>query len=328
MAKQLKIYTTGARHFVTTEVAEAVGLDRYRHQAELFVSAYTKAEAFQYLTALKLAPTSVSDVDFRVATGDTVAALVAADAMPNPGVVVATKPHAANSPAVWVSGDGHGCVQFGEFVRGDFIPDPDLVGGLTAGSITEAEATQPPPAGASAITEPAKPAYSEEAEMLLARIASSATRIPQVERELERMRAERSELCRRAVELGLADQAAAELGVTPGRVYQLKDKALRAKAFKGEFLPGLLVQIQDGGRPSRYPLATVVERPADRMPPNTTDAWVWVRDQENETVYAVRTHRVLVARPSCTICPPEEAPYGLSSAELSVHQVAKHGGRS
>jgi hypothetical protein len=327
---KLKIYTPGPRHFVTNEIAQALGLGKYRSQADVYVAAYTKAEAFQFLTELHLAPSSIHDSEFRVAMGRPVDALIAADALPKAGAVAATRSIGMNGPAVWV--DETGCLQFGKFVRGEFVSDPDLIagGGLTASPITEAELAADVPDDPSSLTRPTDPSYPDEPEMLLARLNSSSRRIPQIEAELARARAERNELCLRAVELGLVDAAAVELDVTPARVYQLKDKALRAKADQGEFLPGLLVQIEELDRyPSRYPLATVVEGPVGRtVPDGDTAGWVWVSDQGNESVFPVRKHRVHVAVPSCSICPPEDAPYGLTKAQLGVHQACRHGGRS
>lgn len=323
--KQLKIYTPGPRHFVTVEIARAIGLPKHRQQADVYVAAYTKAEAFRFLAALDLAPSSVSDKEFRVATGNRVDALVAASALSQAGAVAVTRPMGTNSPVVWV--DETGCVQFGEFVRGQFVPDADLVagGGLTAAPITEAEIAAS--TGASAGRDAS---YPEEAEMLLARLNSSSRRIPQVEAELNRVRDERNMLCLRAYELGLVDEAAGELGVTPARVYQYKDKALRARANEGDYRPGLKVEIEDPNLPpSKFQLAVVVPWPAGAVSPGgADDTWVWVRYDLNQAVVPIRKHRVRAAVPSCSICEPADAPYGLSGAQLAVHHLSKHGVRS
>jgi hypothetical protein len=367
MAKQLKIYTTGSRHFVSPEVSQALGLPPHRHQAEVFVAAYTKAEAFRYLTEVKLAPMTVNNADFRVASGRTVDALVAADALPKAGAIAAVGQHGMNTPAVWVSGDGHGCVQFGEFVRGEFIPDADLVagGGLTGKPLDAGAAVVPD--DASALAGPVAPASEphplgcgcgcdadgftdgsragsprevaeevdalaaraddEEVQMVRSMLFSSTGQIRQLEDELGRRRKARGDLVLRALALEISvEDIAGEMGVGASRVYQLRYRALRERAEGGEFLPGLIVQVELRDRaPSRYPVGTVVEQPADRLTPDESGDWVWVCDRDNGSVYPVRRHRVLATPPSCSICEPAVAPYGLTTAQLSVHQVSKHG---
>lgn len=333
MAK-LKVYTPGPRHFVTNEVAEAIGLPKHRQQADLYVAAHTKAEAFEFLADLHLAPSSVHDSEFRVAMGRTVEVLISYGVLPYAGAIAVTQPHGKHGPVVRVAETG--CTPVGKFVRGMFVPGADLVagGGLTAVPITEAEIAA---AGTVEQGSPAAPAavesYPEESEMLLARLASSARRVPEVERELARVRAEREHLCLRAVELGLAEQAARELDVTPGRVYQMKDKALRAHAEKGELLPGLKVQADGSGDRSSWPVGEIVPAPADDE--NGTGGsdfpaaagWVWIRDLTNGSVYPAKAWRVRAAVPSCTVCPVEEAPYGLSPAQQYAHDAVKHGVR-
>lgn len=324
--KQLKIYTPGPRHFVTNEIARAIGLGQYRSQADVYVAAYTKAEAFQFLADLDLAPSSVSDKEFRVAMGNTVEALIAYGVLPYAGAVAVTRPSGTNSPVVRAAETG--CTPVGEFVRGKFVPGADLVadGGLTAAPITEADVAT----ATAGLAARCDPSYPEEAEMLLAQLDSSSRRIPQVEAELNRLRDERNMLCLRAYELGLVDQAAGELGVTPARVYQYKDKALRARANEGDYRPGLKVEVEDPNLPpSKFQLAVVVPKPADAVAPGgAADTWVWVRYDLNQAVVPIRKHRVRAAVPSCSICEPADAPYGLTRIQLNMHQASKHGVRS
>lgn len=217
----MKVYTLGMHGLVPTGVGAAIGLQKYRSQADVFVAAATKAAAYAFLTECHMAPSSINDKEFKVAMGDKVEALIFAGALPE-GAIVAMQPNSANTPTVWVSVDG--IVRFGEFFRGRFLPDQDLVGGGTATAQEETVQEEAAQEGAAGHGEALD---SDERGLLLARLTSSAQKIPQIKAELAQAWADRAYLCLRAVELGVVEEAAREIGVTPARIYQLKDKALR-----------------------------------------------------------------------------------------------------
>lgn len=289
----MKIYALDRTSRISLPVADALGLAQLR-EAGVMVAASTKADAFALLTERRMEPGNIRDlrVDQSTPTGQ----LVAAGLLPA-GTVLAMK-DSSNTPVVQVDSrdDFH---QVAEFKRGNL---------LVSGSVPIAPDS-----------------YPEEAEMVLAQLAGANNQLNQLEAELARVRAERAELCRRAAyDLKIADRAAVELGVTPGRVYQLATKALKDRADHGEYLPGLLVQVSEPGlAPSRWPVATVVERPAECREAEFAGR-VWVR-YENGSVCPIPPHRLHTAVPSCNLCPPEKAPHGLSPEELSVHQLAQHG---
>lgn len=216
----MKVYTLGRHGFATPQIAAAVGTGTRHRQVDVFVAARSKAAAYALLAARRLAPGSVHDPDFRVATGDDVDALRAAGVLTD-GVVLVKKLHAMNGPVVWVEADGH-IAQCGEFVRGQFVPDGELVAG---GGLPE-----PAPVKGDS--------YLKAKELLLAQLTASRHRYAAAEAELERVRKERNALCLRAAdEFDAVGEAAEALGVTPVRVYQMRDRALLEQAQAAKAVP-------------------------------------------------------------------------------------------
>jgi hypothetical protein len=300
----MKVYTLGNAGRIPAEMAEAIGLPAYRRQADVMVAARSKTAAFALLADLKMQPDSLRHltVDESTPTGVLTSAGVLTE-----GTVAVMQLVSANTPVLRV--DAGGFTVVGEFVRGQFVPDADLIAaGVRLCPVEPADA------------------YPEERELVLAQLSSAGRRLNELAAEITRVRAERAELCRRATdELSIVAEAAEALGVTPARIYQLRDRALRNRAEQGELLPGLRVEVEEPGRdPSRFPLAVVASPPDNIHDHMDATEWVWVR-YDNDSVCPVRRHRVRVAVPSCSICPPEKAPYGLSNAQLGVHQSARHG---
>lgn len=105
MAK-LKAYTLGIHGFVAPVVGDLLGEPAHVRQASVLVVAETKRAAVGVAARARGVPTpSLSDPEFRVATGNDVDALAAAGMLDEPTVLV-TKLTASSSPVVQVGPDG------------------------------------------------------------------------------------------------------------------------------------------------------------------------------------------------------------------------------
>lgn len=300
----MKVFTTGIYGMVSPAAARALGLPSGRNQARVLIAARNKVLAHQLLTERHL-EVSMSNPEFRLATGTDVDLLDRAGMLDQPGVL-AVNQVTANSPVVRVGPD-HTATLIGHFKNGgetfaawnSHVPDDERE---------------------RVAAEVVAKAIAEEKEITLAKLASVDNRIGQLEQELNERRAEKYELIRHAVDdLDLAAAVAEELDITVARVGQLRDKALQLLADRGTFLPGLYVRIQETDRkPANYPAAIVVEQPADSVPPEGDERWVWVR-YGNGCVVPVRQHRVLASTPPCSTCPADKQLHIVGAGTLAVH---------
>lgn len=71
----MKVYTLGVNGFVSGATIQALGVPRHVRQAGVLVVARTKAEAINTVAAAGMRAPSMSDKEFRLATGSTVQAL-------------------------------------------------------------------------------------------------------------------------------------------------------------------------------------------------------------------------------------------------------------
>lgn len=306
----MKIYGLGIHGRVSEPVARALRLGANRQQAEVMVSARSKSAAYGRLCELGLDPGSIHDTEFRVDQSDTGQALLAAGLFATSHVVLVMQLTSVNTPVIRIDSATDFTV-VGELKRGRFIPAERSV----------ALPVAPAPA-------------DEDTDLLMAMLTGVNDALNWAAAEVTRKRAERAELCRRAVAAGLADQAAKALDVTVGYVYQLQDRALRQRAKAGHFLPGLWVEIEDSGRdPARWEIAQVVERPADWVADWVTD-WTagpeamgdWVFVHTNDNTFPVRRYRLRPWTAPCTKCAPGEQLGIRTSAALAVHQASRHAG--
>lgn len=297
----MKLYSLGNHGRVTDPVARALRLSSNRQQAEVMVSARSKAAAFARLCELGMDPGSIHDREFRVDEGYPGKKLLAAGQFATSHVVLVMQLTSSNTPVVRIDTKTTFTV-VGDFVRGQFVP------------------TERP------VALPAAPAPADEDPALLGAMLTGVNRaLNQVSAELIRKRAERAELCRRAVAAGLVAEAAAALDVTPAFVYQLQDRALRARAATGHYLPGLWVEIEDPDLPpAKWSIAQVVDTPPDAIAPDADSLWMWVHTNDN--TFPVRQHRLRPWTAPCTECPPQEQLTIRTSAALLVHQQARHSG--
>lgn len=197
----IKTYTLGNHGRVAGRVAAMLGLPAYRTQADVIVAAENKRDAYRALAMRHMAPSSLSDPEFRVDTSRIVAQLRAAHVIgEQAGEVVAMQLTSANTPVVRIHEDGSFTL-VGEFVRGEFIPAD---GGTPVARTAD---------------------YPEEAEMVLAQLVGIDRRVDELARAMNEAWAERRRLCARAVALGIDEQAAAELKTT---IDEIRTEARRA----------------------------------------------------------------------------------------------------
>jgi hypothetical protein len=119
----MKVYTLGIHGFAPPDVANMLGLDTAHRQAEILVAAPTKAEAYALLAARHMAPSTIRDPHFRVATGVRVDLLERLRMFDAP-VVYALKNSTAATPVVRV------VRQSTPVVIGRLEPAPGQQGGL------------------------------------------------------------------------------------------------------------------------------------------------------------------------------------------------------
>lgn len=314
----MKVFTTNTRSILPPYVHQSLGLPDHIRQGRVFVSARTKAAAFALLSDRGLAPSSIRDPGFRQAMGNDVDALAAGQVFKKPIVVASGRTSTVGvagdegagrgeggAPVVWV-GPSKSTLVIGRLVPGAgslsklvFVPArraPDaepVVPDAPAAERVEPEQR----AAADAEADDRLDVVAREKGQVLAALAENVRRVDQATRELARLRRTRQELALRARELDITAAAARALKVTPGRVSQLADEALVARATTRPetWDPGTRVHVTDPVRdPQDFPYAVVVVKPAGKVPPNESERWVWVRFEDTGAVVPVRPWQLLM----------------------------------
>ncbi len=121
----LKVYGLGNNGFVSREIADALGMTGSHRQASVLIVAASKRAAIELAEATKgiYAPT-MSDPEFRVASGIDVDALAEAGMLAEPQILATESFARAGSPAVRLTADGFHVV--GEFA-GDGYRDKHFI---------------------------------------------------------------------------------------------------------------------------------------------------------------------------------------------------------
>jgi hypothetical protein len=218
----MKIYTLGAHGIVPDGVAGELGLTGAHRQAEVLIAAPSKVKAFAALTSLWLAPSSIHDPEFRIASGDLVDALVAGDGAFRPGkatIVHRTRNvgpvlHLVDPTTYRVIGKTEYVGVGGGSARLQFVRHPGIAFFCNAMDATKVSAPKTGEDTAAEITEQGA---------LYAALKANKLGVDEVVRRQEELRLERHRLAAQAVELEAVEGAAAILGVSAGRVYQLSD---------------------------------------------------------------------------------------------------------
>lgn len=211
----MKIFTTGNSGHVSPPVAAELGLTGIQNQAEVLVTARSKAEAFHTLAQYDLAPDTVRDPEFRVAQGNVLDALIAADETTSglfpAGAVLVVHQINPVTPVLRL----HTATTF--TVIGHVQRDGARLEFVAAEGV---DVTHPVPP-------PDRTALNRVSPLALrTQLALTSGRIKALEEQLAEARKQRNADCHLAVQIGAVAEAAAGLNVSPGRIYQLADEAL------------------------------------------------------------------------------------------------------
>lgn len=282
----MKVFSLNSSGFVSVAIARQLGLPDRRTQANVLVSASSKAEAFRLLAARQMDPGSINEREFRVIRepeghgGDSGAArsLVVAAVLAGvglfaaPAVIVTEFDFSINSLVIRVEADGVGTVlgrieyQDSDRELPQFIPTPagvagavwtqpltptelvdvvaevyridqqlayEVVGDAVSAIVDDPEFWQPDrggvqPAAIAPLIEGIGAALEQhelQAEDLLAACSANVDLVKDLNRKLTEARLQRGRLADRAVKIGQILAVAEIFGVSPARLYQLRDAA-------------------------------------------------------------------------------------------------------